>query len=72
MVQTEMILAAITEVKADIKSDLTEIKEHLAVLNGRTRKTETGLAIHWVLWGLLGASMLASVPILVEHLKWIS
>ena len=65
MSNTDAILAALQDLKTSTKEDLTEIKDHLARLNGRTRKVESGLAVHWVLWGMVGAIVLACAPILL-------
>ena len=59
---SDLILAAIagvkqdlSEAKKDLRDDLKDVKQHLATLNSRTRKAETGVAIHWVLWVIQGA-----------------
>lgn len=56
-----------------IRGDLREVKEHLAELNDRTRKTESAIAVledrgHPAAWG---GSIGAAVVGLVETLKWL-
>lgn len=66
-INVDLILAAI----GDVKGDVVEIKEHLERLNGRTRKIESGQATQWVLWSIVGAVLLAAVPLMVGHFQWI-
>ena len=60
----ELIMAAI----ADLKQDVRDVNNHLAQLNGRTRKVETGLRVHWVLWTILGCSGVATIPFILERI----
>ena len=57
----ESILAAIKELKDDVRADVKGVQERLDRLNSRTRKVETGLAVQWVLWCIAGAVLLATL-----------
>lgn len=65
---TDLILAKIAELKIDMKADTDAIKAHLEQLNGRTRKVESGIAVHWVLWCILGATLSALAPFVIGTL----
>lgn len=60
-------MSAIADLRLEVRADLDEVKSHLATLNGRTRKIETGLRVHWVLWTILGVAATASVPFILER-----
>lgn len=63
---SDMILTAIADLKADMKADLAEVKDHLKTQNDRLRKAEQGVAVHWVLWMLLGSGIVVFIPFLLE------
>lgn len=47
-----------------IKDGIDGIHARLDVLNSRTRKLEIKVAIQWMLWTLIGAAVLAILPVL--------
>lgn len=54
-----IILAAIADIKDDMREGLSGVHQRLDTLNGRTRKVETSTSIQWFLWVMVGASLLA-------------
>ena len=63
----ELIMSAITDLKLEVRADLDEVKSHLARLNGRTAKVESGIRVHWVLWTILGVAVAATIPFVLER-----
>lgn len=61
----EIILAAITDLKDDLRSEIGDVKEHLRTLNSRTAKVEASVQTHWILWSIVGAVALVFIPIVV-------
>ena len=47
-----------------LKEDTTEIRAQVVATNGRLREAEKSIATHWTLWKILGAVLLALIPVL--------
>jgi hypothetical protein len=62
----EFILAAIAELKTDVKDGMSGVHARLDTLNGRTRTVERSVAVMWTFWGVIGAVALALLPDAVE------
>ncbi len=53
---------AIAHLDVSISRVESGINSRLDTLNSRTRKLEASVAVHWILWCLLGAILLPLVP----------
>ena len=67
-INVDLIMAAIADMKTEVRADIHDVKAHLAILNGRTRKVETGLRVHWVLWTILGCASVAAIPFILDRI----
>lgn len=50
----------------DIKAAVNGINARLDILNGRVRKNEIKIAVQWVLWIILGATLATLAPYYVH------
>lgn len=65
---TTVIIKALDSLKEDLRFDIGEINKRLDVLNGRTRKVESAVSVHWTLWTIFGALILAVTPVIIVAL----
>lgn len=64
--QTDFILAALADLRTDVKEGLSGVHQRLDTLNGRTRAVENSVGIQWTLWIIVGMGIAALLPVAVE------
>ncbi len=69
-VQTDLslILTAISDMKDDVRLDISGIHARLDKLNGRTRELEQSVAVHKNTIRVVGAILLALIPTVIVAL----